>query len=65
MKCTDKPFAVSREYELTLLHKRDVYKAETGAKQPLRIVMISAEGIAGVANTENISFCIDKNDLFS
>ena len=51
MKCTDKPFAITKDYELNLLNKRDTYKAETNAKQALRIVLVSADGMAGVAHT--------------
>ena len=65
MKCTDKPFAITGDYEINLLNKRDVYKAETASKNALKIVMISAAGIGGTAHTENISAIIDMDDLFS
>ena len=64
MKCTDRPLEMSREYELRLLNKKDVFQEETGTKQALKIVLISAEGLAGTAHTEHIASVITKDDLF-
>ena len=55
MKCTDKPFVITGEYETNLLHKKEVFRKVTGTKQTLHIVLVSAEGIAGTAHTEHLS----------
>ncbi len=55
MKCTDRPFRITEEYEKNLLKKCEVYKNIAGKKQAMRLVMISASGIEGVAHTEHIS----------
>ena len=64
-KFTDTAFSVSPEYEQNLLKKRDTYREETKTKKALKIVMISAENIAGKANTENISRVLTLDDLFN
>lgn len=64
MKCTDNPFILTKEYEKRLLTKRDVFQTETGTKQALKIVLISAEGIAGTAHTEHLADVITLDDLF-
>lgn len=64
IKYTDSPFSISADYERVLLHKRDVFRKETGAKHALKLVMISAEGIAGVAHTEHIARVLTLDDLF-
>ena len=63
-KFTDTAFSVSPEYEQNLLKKRDTYREETKTKKALKIVMISAENIAGKANTEKISMVLTLDDLF-
>ncbi len=63
-KFTDTAFTVNRDYEKKLLTKRDIYREETKTKKALKIVMISAEGIAGKANTENIARVLTIDDLF-
>ena len=65
MKCTDKPFVITGEYETNLLHKKEVFRKVTGTKQTLHIVLVSAEGIAGTAHTEHLSAVLTTEDLFS
>lgn len=65
MKCTDRPFVISKECEKNLLHKREVFRKVTGTNQTLHIVLVSAEGIAGTAHTEHISFVVTMDDLFA
>ena len=63
-KYTDAAFSISREYEKSLLKKRDIYREETKTDKALKIVMISAEDIAGKANTEHITRVLTLGDLF-
>lgn len=63
-KYTDTPFSISPELEKNLLKKKDVYQEETKTKKALKIVLIVAEGIAGKANTEQISRILTIDDLF-
>ncbi len=65
MRCTDRPFSMDAATEASLLNKVDVFKRETGAKNPVKIVVVSASGIAGVAHTEYISRTITLDDLFA
>ena len=64
MKYTDHKFTMSREYDMALLRKRDIFKESTGTKNALKIVLISAMGVAGVAHTEHISDVITMEELF-
>ena len=64
MKCTDKPFVISKEYEKKLLQKREVFQKMTGTKQTLHIVLLSAEGLSGTAHTEHLSYVLTMDDLF-
>lgn len=63
-KYTDTAFSVSREYEKSILNKKDKYREETKTDKALKIVMISAEGVAGKANTEHITRVLTLDDLF-
>lgn len=64
MKYTDRPFAITASYEEDLLRKREVYREETGYKHTLRLVMISASGVSGVAHAEHLSCILTLDDLF-
>ena len=64
MKCTERPFSINREYNRMLLKKRDVFHEKTGTKNALKIVLISAAGVAGATNMEHISEVITGDDLF-
>ena len=64
-KYTDTPYSVSQDYEHDLLKRRDIYREETKTKKALKVVMISAEGIAGTANTEHITRVLTLDDLFN
>ena len=63
-KYTDTAFSVSPEYEKNLLKKRDIYRKETKRDKALKIVVISAEDIAGKANMEHITRVLTLDDLF-
>ena len=63
-KFTDKPFAISEDYERKLLNKRDVFREETEAKDALKIIMVASEGIAGTAHTEHVTQVLTLDDLF-
>ena len=64
LKYTDRPFSISKEYEQNLLKKRDLFREITNTRQTLRIVLISAAGVAGTAHREHISDIITLDDLF-
>ncbi len=63
-KFTDTAFSISSEYEEDLLKKIELYKQETKKKHAIKLVMISAEGIKGSANTEHITRVLTLDDLF-
>lgn len=63
-KYTDKPFSISSEYERNLLNKLEVYREESHTKAALKIILISAEGVAGTAHTEHIARVLTLDDLF-
>ena len=65
MKCTDSTFMMTKEYEAKLINKRNVFREETGTKQALLIVLISAEGASGVSHMEYISEVVTLDDLFA
>ena len=64
LKYTDRPFPISAAYEQSLINKVDVFRAEAGTSQTLKIVMICSEGISGVAHTERIAETLILDDLF-
>lgn len=64
MKCTDQPFVMTKDADISLLRKRDIFKEKTGTKNTIKIVLVSAAGLSGVAHTEHISDVITLDDLF-
>lgn len=64
IKYTEQPFSISKEYDMSLIKKKDIFQKKTGTKNALKIVMLSAYGIAGTANTDHISELITIDDLF-
>ena len=64
-KYTDTPFSISESYERNLLKKMDTYREETNSRKALKLVMICAEGIDGIAHTEHISRTLTLDDLFN
>ena len=64
MKCTDQPFVMTKEDDISLLRKRDTFKEKTGTKNTIKIVLVSAAGLSGVKHTEHISAVITLDDLF-
>lgn len=64
MKYTNSPFVMKKEYELSLLNKVAVFREKTDTDKALKIVLVSAAGISGVAHTEHISEVITLDDLF-
>lgn len=64
-KYTDTPFSISESYERNLLKKIETYREETNPQKALKLVMICAEGIEGVAHTEHISRTLTLDDLFN
>ena len=64
MKYTNKPFEVDASYEQQLLRKRDIFKKKTGTSQALKIILVSAKGLSGVAYTSYIADVITLDDLF-
>ena len=64
MKYTDRPFAMDKSEEQKLLKNRDIFREISGTKQTLRLVLVSAAGVAGTAHQEHISKVITLDDLF-
>lgn len=65
MKFTDAPFAIDANYEAQLLNKVAVYAQETGTRQAIKLVLVCASGMTGVAHAERISRVITLDDLFA
>ena len=65
IKYTDQPYQITADYEKNLLRKIQVYREETGTRQALKLVLISAEGLAGTAHQERIAHVITLNELFA
>lgn len=65
MKFTDAPFSIDANYEVRLLDKMAVYAKEAQTKQPIRLVLVSASGMADAAHTEHISRVVTLDDLFA
>ena len=65
MKFTDKPFSMTAKYEAELLNKAEVFRDETKTKHAIRLVLISASGLAGVAHTEHLAQTLTLEDLFT
>jgi hypothetical protein len=65
MKFTDTPFSIDANYEVRLLNKMAVYAKEAQTKQPIRLVLVSASGMADAAHTEHISRVVTLDDLFA
>ncbi len=63
-KYTDTPFTISKDYATNLINKINIYREETNTKKAIKLVIISAENISGVANTDNITRVITLDDLF-
>jgi AAA+ ATPase superfamily predicted ATPase len=64
IKYTNRPFEIDASYEQQLLRKRDIFKKKTGTSHALKMIMISAKGLAGTAYTTYISDVITLGDLF-
>ena len=64
MKCTEQPFSMSKTEEQKLIKNKDIFQEMTGTKQTLRIVLVSAAGVAGTSHMEHISKVITLDDLF-
>ena len=64
IKYTNRPFEVDAGYEQQLIRKRDVFRKKTGTSQALKIIMISAKGLAKTAYNSYISDVISLDDLF-
>ena len=64
MKCTDQSFSMSKTEEQKLIKNKDIFQEMTGTKQTLRIVLVSAAGVAGTSHMEHISKVITLDDLF-
>ena len=63
-KYTDSAFSIDAKYEESLLRKMDLFRKETGTKNALKLVMITADEIAGTAHTEHVSRNLILDDLF-
>ncbi len=64
IKYTDQPFAISADYEQKLLKKIRLFQSETGTRQSLKLVFISAMGLKGTTHTEYVSRVLTLDDLF-
>ena len=64
MKFTDHPFSLAASEAEALYHKAQVFRSETGTKQAIKWVLVTANGVRGAAYTERISKILTLDDLF-
>ena len=64
MKCTDSPYKMTKDDELKLIQKRDIFREKVPTKSAVKFVMISAMGLSGNAYIDRISEVITLDDLF-
>ncbi len=65
MKYTDAPLAITGKLSDELRRKRQVFRQESGTRNAVHIVMISANGLAGNATTGDVVATVTGNDLFA
>ena len=65
MKYTNTPLSISASLEASLLNEVAVFKEETGTDRALKVVVGTAEGIAGSAHMEHIARQLILGDLFA
>ena len=64
MKYTLEPFAIDANYEDILIHKRELFREETGTKKALYVTLVSAEGLRQNSHSGVIQALIRGDDLF-
>lgn len=55
---------MTKDEDEAIIRRRDTYKEETGTKNAIRTILISANGITGTTYTEHISEVLELDDLF-
>lgn len=65
MKYTDKPFVIDADYERRLLQKRAVFREESGTRNAVHIVLVSANGLAPGAHASVAVATVTTDDLFA
>ena len=65
MKYSDREFVITRSYAETLRRKREIFKAKTGTRKTIFIVMVTASGVKANAYCEElVSAQLTLDDLF-
>lgn len=64
VKYTANPYSLSPSVRKELIHKREVFRQETGTEKALHIMMISANGFAKSPEDGIIQHKLTKEDLF-
>lgn len=65
MKYTDAPLVITANLSDELRRKRQVFREESGTKNAVHMVLISANGLAGNAATGDVVGAVTGNDLFA
>ena len=65
MKCTDEPLAITQKIENELVHKRSVFREESGTCNAVRLVVVSANGTARGSNAGSVAATVAGDDLFA
>ena len=65
MKCTSEPFAVSAACRHDLLHKAEVFRAESKTKSAVQTVLVAAAGFKRNAHADIVVHAVEGDDLFS
>lgn len=64
IKCTDKPFVITKKYAEELRNKMNVFRESTKTKKHLILVLLSAHGIEENSYAKSfVNWCIDLDDI--
>ena len=64
MKFTQEPYDMNQDAERELIHKREVFREETGLQKALFLTLVSAQGTRNQCQPECIQNLITGDDLF-
>ena len=65
MKFTDGPFSVTREVAAELSRKRSAFREESGTRNAVHLVLVSASGLSAGAHSGDIAATVTGDDLFA
>lgn len=63
MKYTLEPFVIDADYEKNLIHKRELFRCETGTKKALLLTLVASEGVKKNVHSEIVTITLTGEDL--